>query len=185
MKKLFLTVLVALLWCLVASAQKWSASTNLLDWAYFGTLNVEGSVAAHRNVTVNADLKWNPWSFKESDPSEMISQKQITAGLGIRYWPWHIYTGWWIAAKAQYEQYNMGGLFHDWCEEGDAVGGGLAAGYTLMLHRHLNLEFSAGAWGGYALYTKYACPKCGKVTDSGEKAFIMPNDVALSLVWVF
>lgn len=185
MKRTLITVILALLCSLSASAQKWSVSTNILDWAYFGTLNVQGSVAVQRYLTVNAELKYNPWTFNNADPSTMINQKQITADAGIRYWPWHIYSGWWFGFKLQYQQYNMGGLFHDWCEEGDAFGGGLSAGYTLMLHKHLNIEFSAGAWGGYSLFTRYSCPKCGRIMDSGGKGFVMPNDVAVALVWIF
>ena len=54
-----------------------------------------------------------------------------------------------------------------------------------MLHRNLNLEFGAAFWTGRADYTTYACPKCGRITGSGTKWFILPSSVMASLVWVF
>lgn len=70
-------------------------------------------------------------------------------------------------------------------EEGDRFGAGLYAGYTHMLSSHFNLEFGLGLWGGMASYRQYSCPVCGLTTDSGTKAFILPDDVMISLVYVF
>ena len=67
----------------------------------------------------------------------------------------------------------------------DAYGAVLAGGYSLMLHRNLNLEFGAAFWTGRTDYTTYACPRCGRITGSGTKWFILPSSVMASLVWVF
>lgn len=190
MKKLAITLILTITAFSSASAQKWAVGTNILDWLYFGTMNAEASVAVQRHLTVSAEVLYNPWTFNANDPTVMINQKQATAQLGLRWWPWSVYSGWWIGGGIQYESYNMSSIFSrgrsgNLAEEGDAFGAGLKAGYTLMLHRHLNLEMSAGLWGGVSVYTVYACPRCGRIVDSGTKGFVMPNDLALSLVWIF
>ena len=70
-------------------------------------------------------------------------------------------------------------------EEGDGYGIGFSAGYSYMLHPNLNLEFGVGLWTGVKKYTAYDCPSCGVTTGSGTKSFIMPNELLLSLVYVF
>ena len=80
---------------------------------------------------------------------------------------------------------NRGGIFSRDTEEGDAFGAVLGAGYTVMLHEHLNLDVGAAAWAGQTVYTAYDCPRCGRISDSGKKWFILPSEVYLSLIWVF
>ena len=181
-KRIFI-LLVLLCVCCVCRAQMWSVSTNAASWAYLGTINGEVSVAAHRNISINASAMYNPWTF--SSEKGPFQDRQRSVALGIRYWPWHVYSGWWIAAKAQYQEYNRGGMYGEvTSEEGDALGGSLSFGYTLMLNKWLNLEFGAGVWGGSTQYKVYACPRCGKVLDSGNKWFVRPNELIISLVFV-
>ena len=47
------------------------------------------------------------------------------------------------------------------------------------------LLFGIGVWGGMTRYTTYACPTCGTVTDNGKKVFILPDDVMVSLIYIF
>ena len=182
-KTLLLITSLLLIGVFNASAQKWSVSTNVADWANLGTINADGSVAAGRHATVGVGFRYNPWLFGGEE--KRLQNKQRTVYVYGRWWPWNIYSGWWLAGKAQAEEYNQGGIFRKETEEGDAYGLGISAGYTLMLHKNLNLDFGIGAWGGYTKYTVYACPTCGKVVDSGNKWFIMPNDLIMSLVYIF
>ena len=103
----------------------------------------------------------------------------------MRWWPWNVYSGWWLGAKGQFREYNWGGFGSRETEEGYAYGAGLSFGYTWMLHEHINLELGAGAWGGYKTYTVYSCPLCGRKVDEGSRWFVMPNEAILSLVFVF
>ena len=170
---------------LLCSAQKWSVATNAADWLAFGTVNANASVAAARHLTVNAEARYNPWTFNANDPSTQLQYRHQTYALGVRWWPWYVYSGWWMGFQGQYQEYNRGGIVSRETEEGDAFGLVVSGGYTMMLHEHLNLEFGAALWGGYTLYTAYSCPKCGRVTDSGSKWFILPSSIIASLVWVF
>ncbi|MBP5374311.1 MAG: DUF3575 domain-containing protein [Bacteroidales bacterium] len=165
------------------SAQRWSLSTNALDYADFGTLNLEGGVAAGRHWSLTAVAKYNPFSFEGEKGTFQARQRLF--GAGVRFWPWHVFSGWWAAARLQYQEYNRGGIRELSTDEGDRYGLGLSGGYSYMIHPHLNLDVGAGFWGGYDRYVRYSCPVCGLTESSGEKAFILPSDLMLSLVYVF
>jgi hypothetical protein len=114
-----------------------------------------------------------------------MQNRHQTYAAGIRFWPWHIYSGWWISGMAQYQEYNHGGIFSQKTEEGDAYGLSVGAGYSLMLHEHWNFDFGLSLWGGQKSYITYACPSCGRITDKGAKWFFLPNDIRVSIAYIF
>ena len=222
--KLVILSLFSLSLAQTASAQQWAVAVNAADMVSLGTISAEGSVSVGQHATINAVAKVNPWTFNKNRPEQFQSRQQ-TYSIGARWWPWNVYSGWWMAGRAQYQQYNRGGLRvlevmngrsrvgarddemlnqvrhdemlnqvqHDggsrvepgMTEEGDAYGLSLGAGYSLMLGKHVNIDFGLEVWGGRTIYTVYACPTCGKVTESGKKWFFLPNDLVLSFQWVF
>ncbi|MBO4263867.1 MAG: DUF3575 domain-containing protein, partial [Bacteroidales bacterium] len=151
------------------SQTHWSLGTNLVDYADFGTLNLEGSVAVARRITLHTGVKFNPWEFQTVNPDggaqEILRDRRFTAAAGIRVWPWYIYSGWWFGTKLQYEMYNQANILGRWfrglshsprgwnTEEGHAFGLGVSAGYTMMLHKNLNLDVGLGLWAGPTFYT--------------------------------
>lgn len=165
-------------------------STNLFDWAYLGTINLDAGVSVARHLSVHAGLKYNPWTFKLSDgPITQMQNQQKTASLGVRWWPWYVFSGWWVAGKVQYSDYANTGVWRQAYDKGKALGAGISAGYTLMINKHFNVEFGAGFWGGGLLeHEIYDCPKPScmeKPREGVSKAFIDINDVNISLHWVF
>ncbi len=178
----------------MAAAQTWAVAANAADMIDLGTIGVEGSAAVAQHWSIHAGAKFNPWTFGKKDtfnglfsepnPDQKQDRKQAYA-IGARWWPWNVYSGWWVGGKAQYQEYNHGGIITKTSEEGDAVGAAISGGYSLMLKEHINLDFGLGLWGGWTKYTTYACPSCGKVVDEGQKWFILPNEVILSLVYIF
>ncbi len=164
-------------------AQKFSVSTDAVSWLSLGTINMDASAAVAREVTVNAGVKYNPWSFSTKDGQ--IQDRQASYYVGVRWWPWHIYSGWWFGGALQYQEYNRGGILSRNAEEGDAYGTAFSAGYTLMVHRNLNVEFSLGGWTGVKDYTGYSCTTCGRITSRGTKFFVRPNDVSIALMFIF
>lgn len=168
-----------------ASGQKFSVSTNVMGYLNFGTMNLEASYALSQHWSLNVGARFNPFSFQLPGRDTQMQNRQQSYNAGVRLWPWHIFSGWWIAGKLQYQEYNRGGIVSAETEEGDGVGIGLSAGYTYMLHPNLNLEFGIGLWSGVKRYTVYDCPVCGLTTESGTKAFIMPNDLIISIAYVF
>ena len=182
MKRMILFA-AALLTGLAAFAQQWSVGTNFMDYANFGTLNAEVSMSVARNWSVNAQAKYNPFGWENN--GEPLSAKQQSYALGGRYWPWHVFSGWWVGARMQYQEYNRGGIKSPQTREGDRYGAGVSAGYSYMLMTHLNLEMGLGAWTGYDRYVKYSCPVCGVTEEYGGTWFVLPHDILLALTYVF
>ena len=168
-----------------ASAQDWSVATNLFDYVCLGSINAEASVATGRHISIHASARVNPWTFHEGYPAKQMQNRHQTYAGGVRYWPWHIYSGWWFTGMVQYQEYNRGGIISQKTEEGDAYGISAGAGYSLMLHEHLNIDFGLSFWGGQKTYITYACPSCGRIVDKGSKWFIMPNEIKVSIAYIF
>ena len=198
--KIIVIVLLAavgrLLGGMPAAAQRFSVSTNMVEWANLGTINAEAGVAVAQHFSIHAGARYNNWTFRKGDPNDRFidpagdTEKQFenrkqAYTAGIRWWPWYVYSGWWGYVRGQYMEYNRGGLIRHQAEEGDAYGVGIGAGYTRMLHKNWNIEFGIGVWGGMKNYVEYRCTNCGSVVDSGKKTFILPDDVFVSLIYVF
>ena len=189
-----LTILLYTAGAAAATAQTWAVAVNAADLAELGTLGVEGSAAVGQHWSIHAGAKVNPWTFarrdtgnglfSEPNPNQKQNRKQEYA-IGARWWPWNVYSGWWVGGKGQYQEFNRGGFFTETSQEGDAFGAGFAGGYSLMLKEHWNLDFGLGLWTGWMKYITYACPSCGKVVDEGQKWFILPNEAIVSLVYIF
>lgn len=176
MKKIFFAALLLLSFAAPSNAQKWGIETNLLDLANLGTANLEVSRRLNRYSAVVVGARYNNWNFHDQN-GEQMQNRARTISAGVRIWPWHIYSGWWFAAKAQVEEYNYGNyLGYKYSQEGLAAGLSLSAGYALMLHKNLDLVFGLGGWVGWTRFTKYACSKCGRVVDEGDKVFVLPNN---------
>ena len=184
MRRLLLTA-VCMLLASVAFAQKLSISTNVLGYAALCTLNVDASYSVSRHWSVVAGARYNPFTYNSGDPGRQFQMRQQSYAAGVRLWPWHVLSGWWFSSKIRYQEYNFGGVLSKEAIEGDRLGLGLYAGYTYMISRHFNLEFGVGLWGGADFYQRYSCTLCGLSLDSGRKAFVLPDDLALSLVYVF
>lgn len=168
-----------------SEAQTFSVSTDLLGYARLGTMNLDASYAVSRRWSLTAGVRYNPFTFRKGDPERQFQSRQQSYAVGMRVWPWHTWSGWWFAGKFRYQEYNVGGIVSRKTEEGDRFGAGLYAGYTHMLSSHFNIEFGMGLWSGLAWYRQYSCPVCGLTTDSGRKFFMLPDDVMISLAYVF
>ncbi|MBQ8022009.1 MAG: DUF3575 domain-containing protein [Bacteroidales bacterium] len=181
MKRLFL--ILALTVSASLSAQEWNLSTNVAGYADFGTLNAEIGYAFARHWNAAASFRYNPFQY-ESD-GEPLQSRQRSFAAGVRYWPWHIYSGWWLAGRARYQEYNRGGIRSPETREGERYGAGMAGGYTYMLTPWLNLEVGLGVWGGLDRYVLYECPVCGLTLEKGRKMFLLPDELLVALSLVF
>lgn len=169
-----------------AMGQKWNIATNILDYADFLTLNAEVGVSVHQHWSVSLKGRYNPFTFSTTlNESGRIQNRTATISAGARYWPFFVYSGWYCSGKVQWSRYNSGGIFSEASSEGDAYGVGFSAGYALMLTKHLNLEFGLGLWAGGTRYRRYSSPACGRLTESGTKPFIAPNDIHINISYNF
>lgn len=171
---------------LPASGQKWSIATNLLDYANFLTMNAEIGVSVHQNWSIFLKGRYNPFSFPmAANSTERIQNRCSSVSGGFKYWPFFVYSGFYYGGRIQWSRYNSGGIFSRSSVEGDALGIGMSAGYSLMLTRHLNVEFALGLWIGGTGYRKYDSTACGKLTGWGTKPFIAPNDIQINILYTF
>ena len=167
-----------------AKAQKVSVGTDFMQWANFGTANLELDISVQQHVSLSVGGRYNPWEFGKEDAS--VHYQQLGGYVGCRYWPWYVYSGWWLGAKVQYMDFSKTGIWRPALEEGQRLGTGLSFGYTVMLNENLNLEFGAGAWCGYMFeYALYECPVCMEVRRSGPRHFADIDNVSVSLFYVF
>lgn len=184
-RKLLLAVLL-LTFCQLASAQKVAFSTNVVDWAYLGTTNLEAGVGVSQHLSLVGGGKLNIWSFDSQKRDAVVQDKRQMGYFGVKYWPWYVYSGWWGGFKGQYEKRYSSGVWRPALEESTAVGGVLSAGYAIMLHKHFNIDFGAGIFGGrYIDYTLYRCPDCTVIRQQGPRNFLRLDDVMVTVSLIF
>lgn len=183
-RRVMISVLLACA-AISAQAQKFSLSTNILDYACLGTVNLDASCSVSRRWSLTAGMRYNPFTYMKGNPEEQMQLRQQSYALGARVWPWHTMSGWWFAGKLRYQEYSFGGVWSDETEEGDRGGMGLYAGYTHMLSKHFNIEFGVGFWGGLDVYRRYSCPVCGLLMSTGKRLFVLPDDLMISIAYVF
>lgn len=182
--KVFISLSIIFISGGIASAQRFSVGTNAIDWASLGTMNIDAGVAVAQRFSIHAGAELNPWTYIPGDQEKEFQARQRSFWAGLRWWPWHVYSGWWVAGEARYSTYNLGGILKRDTEEGDAYGAGAYGGYSIMLNEWLNLDLGIGIWGGYKKYTRYACPVCGVRTEQGAKGFVLP-DARVAIMFVF
>lgn len=159
---------------------QYSVGTNLLNWAYFGTANLEFNASLNNHFSVFAGGKYNGFKF-ETKAYKEIFNNQITGYAGIKWWPWFVNTGWWVGIKGQYSDFSTAGIMSSYMKEGVAVGGGLSGGYTFMMGRRFNLDLGIGVWGGtYLEYSDYEKPESSK-----PGMFVKLDNIIVSFTYFF
>lgn len=183
-KIIILTLVLSLFPFGAAFAQRYSVATNTVDWLMLGTLNADIGIGVSQHVSVHAGAELNPWTYNAGDEEHQFELRQNSYWAGARWWPWHVYSGWWAGADLRYSMYNFGGILSDETEEGEAYGIGAYGGYTMMLNKWINLDFGVGILGGYRKYTRYSCPVCGIRVENGDGGFILP-DARVAIQFIF
>ena len=126
--------------------RNWALSVNLVDYARLGTAQADIQYGISRHVSIDAATRLNQFSQ--------------TFSAGARWWPWYIYSGWWVKGLAQIENRE------------EAYGLGLSVGYSLILSRWLNLDLGLGGWGG-------------RKGMEDQSWFLSPNEITAALMFVF
>lgn len=126
--------------------RNWALSLNLADYADWGTVQGDIQYGISRHVSIDAGARFN-------------RQDQVFSA-GARWWPWYIYSGWWVKGLAQV------------ASAGEAYGAGLSLGYSLILTSWLNLDLGVGGWAGR------------KESEGVRSWFIAPNGVTAALMFV-
>lgn len=185
MKRLVATGILLFVILFTSRAQHMSVSTNVLGWADYGTINLSAEVSLARHFSFEAGGRYNPFSFQRQSGLTVRNQ-QKTAYAGVRYWPWYVFSGWWMGIKGQWSEYSRTGIWRFAVDEGKRYGVGLSAGYTWMISKGFNIDFGIGGWGGRIYdHTLYHCLKCMEIRETGPKNFIALDDVSVSLMIIF
>ncbi len=166
-----------------ANAQKWSVSTNLLDYVNLGTINAEVGVSVSKHWTVSLAGKYNPFYF--NFPENPILNKKGQVAFNARYWPFFVYSGMFYGFGAQGGVFRCGGIFSRFTREGVVAGLTFELGYSLVVSKHFNVEFGAAVWGGVSDYTMYEDTRCGRKRGHYTKPFLAICDLQINLVYVF
>lgn len=171
----------------MSHAQKCAVSTNTLTWLNLGAINAEASVSIYDHFTVNAGFVANPWSMTTPTNIDLMN-RQYGGYVGAKYWPWHVYSEWWVGAKIQYKNFEQVGLLTANLIEGDALGAGFSGGYSLMIGNHFNIDFGLGFWGGRCIeYREYkdAYQDELKILNQKPRNFFFLDSVMVALVYIF
>ena len=180
MKKLVVSLMFAV--CTMcadaAQAQNMHLATNLLDYLNFGTINAEFGLSPTPKWSFYIKGRYNPFSFHFGKP---LQNRVASAVAGAKYWFWYSNSGWFLNANLGYTIFNTGGILNEYAYEGDACGITAGAGYALMLGKKWNLDFGFGIQGGIVSYTKYACPRCGKVEMNQRRFYVVPGGFMVQL----
>lgn len=180
------SLLLALLAALTASAQRLDIATDAAALAELFTLNTEArlSPSDSSRFRFTASAEYNPWTFFNADGGRFQHRKRSFAA-GVRRRTGRESLGLYAGAEIQYMQYNCGGVISKTTYEGDAVGAGLYLAWIFAERRRFSFEISAGLWGGFEHRTVYACPRCGRVLESGDRFFVRPDNVSISIIYTF
>ena len=163
---------------------RFAIGQNFADDLFLGTLNLDGQVSFWRHWSVMLGARYNNWTWRALTDMQ-FEHRQQTYYVGVRWWPWYSYSGWFVGTKFQYQEYNRGGIFKKETEEGDALGLSIGGGYNIHIFDWLNLELGAYLWAGGTKYVTYACPHCGKRIDEGKKVFYLPDEARIAFQFIF
>lgn len=186
--RIFLAILLGALFAVPVKmhAQRFAIGMNLLGIPELLTLDVHADVAVSRKISVNAGFEYNPFSWRTYGPPEIQFQnRKRVFHAGVRYWPFYVYSGWSVNMKVQYREFNTGGIISPVTYEGDAFGAGIVFGYSFIVNRWMNIELGVGLWGGAAYYSKYELPRRGRLMEDGLSWFVAPDDIRLSVTFLF
>lgn len=160
-----------------SNAQSYSVSTNTLEWAKLGTINLDASIIIGYNWTLHLSGAYNPWTFKENK-----KLKHILIEPGVRYWTWQTYVGSYFSANLMASRFNGG-----FKKRHDGYGFGLNFnyGYAWMINRRWNFELEGGLGLLAGKYSLFECKTCGERL-SADKKFLTPTPkFAANIAYLF
>ena len=174
-----------------SQAQQVALKTNLLyDAAATPNLGLEMGVGKKHSVQVFYGL--HPWIFGHGEDQKYL--KHWVVNPEWRHWFCHRFNGSFVGIHAFGGQFNAAKIkmpFGWWKElednrfEGWFVGGGISYGYQWVMSKHWNIEAALGVGAAYIKYDKYGCGTCGRKLDDGDKIYVGPTKLALSLMYLF
>lgn len=135
-------------------------------------------LSAHYNgFNLSGDKRWKHWFVQPE----------------LRFWMCQPFGGHFFGVHALYGWYNVAGVklpfgllpeIADERYEGSFLGAGLTYGYHFILSPRWGLETSVGVGFVRTNYESFRCFHCGEQTGSGNRNYVGPTKVAVSLIYL-
>lgn len=169
-----------------ATAQRINVGTNLLYWATT-TPNVHVEWLLGGQYTLSATLAYNAFNYHDSTGSNPKLHHTLVYPE-IKYWRCAPFERDYFGLHAFYGVFNAGGLeFPSFLDtyryKGFGAGIGLSYGYQWAFGGRWGLEASIGVGYVYLSFDKYECGSCGDIVAEGERHYVLPTKLALTLVY--
>lgn len=158
-------------------AQNIALKTNLPVWLT-ATPNIGVELALDRKWTLDADVAYNPWTYKDDKKMKFwLVQPEL------RYWFCEKFEGHFVGVHLHGAQYFGG--FRERRYDGYLAGFGISYGYNWLLSPHWNIEATIGV--GYARMWYKESPRipCIKCYTDQVRNYIGPTRFGLSIVYLF
>ena len=198
MNRFLLTLIITLASVVTAFGQSLAIKNNVAyDALLTPNLSLEAKLANRWTLDLQGGANFffytkDPTSsrYKTTKWSHWMVQPEA------RYWFCEAFDGWFLGLHAQGGAINIGGVSIPFIlENKDQVmkdnryeawfyGGGLSAGYQLMLSRRWSLEFELGAGYNRVRYDKFPCVECGSKIAEGTANYVGPTKAAISIVYI-
>ena len=190
MKKFFILLTLLLLSAASLGAQNKAAiKTNILSDATLSpNLALEFGLAP--KVTLDLSAAVNLWKSYGHTYNHIIAQPEL------RFWTCEKFHGFFFGIHAIGGKVSLGDLYnYKWIspkapnfreisiKDALTLGGGISVGYDVILSRHWNLEFEAGAGYAYIAGKQYKGDKL--VSDKTVMDYVGPTKLAINLVYLF
>lgn len=159
-------------------SQTLAVKTNVLyDALLVPSLGAECAVG--KKATVNLLGTYNPFSFGDRKWKNWSVQPEY------RFWTHCAFTGLFFGVNAVVGGYNINkvrvGNLHDYQHQGTLVGGGVSAGYHLILSTRFSFEFVAGADFVHCAYDRLSD---GVKTERRHSGLILPLGTGINVVYI-
>lgn len=173
-----LLTLILLTWPILGSSQTLALKTNLLyDALLIPSLGAEYAVG--NKATVNLFATFNPFSYGDRKWKNWSLQPEY------RFWSHCAFTGFFFGVNAVVGGYNINkvrvGNLHDHQHQGTMVGGGLSAGYHLIISTRFSMEFVAAADFVHCAYDRM---DEGVKTERHHSGLILPLGTGINIVYI-
>lgn len=171
----------------VKSPLEFTIRTNLIwDGVAEPNLGMDFLVGEHVSVGFSAGLKpWPRWLAWDWDVTNDTRRwRNFAVVPQFRWWPNHVFDGWFIGADFVYTHYNVSNLqfpfglypnVRDSRLQGSFWGAGVAVGHSWWLGEHWRIELEAGVAAGLAAYSRYECAHCGTRLADERQVAVVPK----------
>lgn len=160
----------------IKADSKLGVGLNLAGLA-IGNVNLEGAIPLSRHLSLHLPLSWNPIRI-----SDKVSFRHFAFQPGVRYWPWHVQSGYFVSINYLFIKYNT--TWNKLRHQGSGNGISFSGGYSFMLSKRFNLDIETGIGALLTKYDSYESNRCGEYLGSYTKTVFAPLKFKISIIYI-